>query len=839
MSINQDHERLWLAQRKKSASTEKNFLDPYALYGFFSDATSERNFSRRAKSATVRSTSHYNPSRHRNHGHPPGYKTPDFQIGNPTPTPATSRPASSRSGYSSARSEKIDLSSPTAFYLHSQRTRCKSAPPPKYVPRRPQTSKSSYRKGSAATSIRSAPQRAWELRTNSATNHRSLLSPKEVEKRHKERCKSAPLPYDFSRIELITEVPENGTDFDRLHAMTKPLACMPNIVKNAVTHNGLRHCCSAYDTRTTMTPETRNQFWPVPRRTVYHHRGFVPQYFSFVKPLHLSGEKPPVIICSQPTDNDQNDEFNDADLDDEILFEESFVYPETPSELSVSEKYDPSDDELNVMDNIVSEYLQSGIVSDPDDYDDSLSPLPDQSHTMSNQEQVPDTTIEDQGPEIEVIITKSEAVSPDLEEPQTVEEKEEKEVEIAGYLTSEEQQPETAIEEDEGQDIAEQTPDLEESISCEPERVPEEAPEPEEEPKICSPPVPIPEPPKVTFIDSITVTSYKPTEPKEKKTEPIKPILKPSKPPVPIMEDKPATPETPAKKPKPRPLVERREADLRPQVKAGIILKPEPPKVEEEKKEEKVEEPKPLEEKLPEPEFVHAPGAYRMYESMDLAQHELEKVKNKKSEANKTLTSTMPLPHAAASGHQLFPESNTVIHSVLEDERRKKEGMKPWLQGRLALSKQTSRFELPMDVRLLESMTAMEYLTKYCIISTRRKALYKHTFKKVDKDRDGTISFRELDKGLREIHVDSIDIKEVRNIIEMIGADDKTKFNMKQFSAIAAFSERILFSNFVTEETKNINSTKEIIEKADFCSLKSKLDGFNVNPTVRKILESL
>lgn len=259
MSINQDHERLWLAQGKKSASTEKNFLNPYALYGFFSDVTSERNFSRRVKSATVRSMSQYNPSRHRNHGHPPGYKTPEFQVGNPknpTPTPATSRPASSRSGYSSAQSVKMDLSSPTAFYLHSQRTRCKSAPPPKYVPRRPKTSKPTYKRGSAATSIRSAPQRAWELRTNSATNHRSLLSPKEVQKRHKERCKSAPLPYDFSRVELVTEVPENGSDFDRLHAMTKPLACMPNIVKNAVTHNGLRHCCSAYNTRTNITPET-------------------------------------------------------------------------------------------------------------------------------------------------------------------------------------------------------------------------------------------------------------------------------------------------------------------------------------------------------------------------------------------------------------------------------------------------------------------------------------------------------------------------------------------------------------------------------------------------------
>lgn len=84
--------------------------------------------------------------------------------------------------------------------------------------------------------------------------------------------------------------------------------------------------------------------------------------------------------------------------------------------------------------------------------------------------------------------------------------------------------------------------------------------------------------------------------------------------------------------------------------------------------------------------------------------------------------------------------------------QQRKEGMKPWLQGRLALSKQTSRFELPMDVKLLEGscmlimiiiqwmhvfnpewfdspilpwlililfsseMTPMEYLTKYCII---------------------------------------------------------------------------------------------------------------------------
>lgn len=43
-----------------------------------------------------------------------------------------------------------------------------------------------------------------------------------------------------------------------------------------------------------------------------------------------------------------------------------------------------------------------------------------------------------------------------------------------------------------------------------------------------------------------------------------------------------------------------------------------------------------------------------------------------------------------------------IIITFLIFLQQRKEGMKPWLQGRLALSKQTSRFELPMDVKLLE-----------------------------------------------------------------------------------------------------------------------------------------
>ena len=65
------------------------------------------------------------------------------------------------------------------------------------------------------------------------------------------------------------------------------------------------------------------------------------------------------------------------------------------------------------------------------------------------------------------------------------------------------------------------------------------------------------------------------------------------------------------------------------------------------------------------------------------------------------------------------------MEEILEQEKRLKEGMKPWLKGRLALSQHNSRFEIPMDVKLLETMTPMEYLTNYSVISKRRKALYK------------------------------------------------------------------------------------------------------------------
>ncbi|XP_006812778.1 uncharacterized protein LOC100372411 [Saccoglossus kowalevskii] len=175
------------------------------------------------------------------------------------------------------------------------------------------------------------------------------------------------------------------------------------------------------------------------------------------------------------------------------------------------------------------------------------------------------------------------------------------------------------------------------------------------------------------------------------------------------------------------------------------------------------------------------------------------------------------------------------------DTMDRKSKIQPWLQGRLAFSKQTARFEIPMDVRVLKNMTPVEYLTQYCIVSKRRQAFYRRHFNKVDRDNDLKINRKELEQALKNVHVDAITSEEIDKIVELVDLDDENyKFMFKLFSAMCALSERILYPNFVTEDTAHLpEHQKEKVEDADFSALDWKLDGYPVNPPVKKILYML
>lgn len=247
-----DHHLLWMTRGQKTAS--KQHLDPQSLYNFFSNANAARARNgrpiQRIKSAAPRIGRREGDSIV---GSPSGSFA---SLRDPSPTPAMSRPLSSRSGISSYSSRSVRKAKPTqsmspsALYLGLHKARCKSAPPRPanyYLPQSPKTAKSHG--GSASSSSRIAAKRAWQNRTSSAKSQHSHLSREEVVEWQRERCKSAPLPYDFISIDVVTSVPEDGSDIQRLKAFTRPLTCMPDVVQNVLSHNGLRHCCSAYQPR--------------------------------------------------------------------------------------------------------------------------------------------------------------------------------------------------------------------------------------------------------------------------------------------------------------------------------------------------------------------------------------------------------------------------------------------------------------------------------------------------------------------------------------------------------------------------------------------------------------
>lgn len=117
---------------------------------------------------------------------------------------------------------------------------------------------------------------------------------------------------------------------------------------------------------------------------------------------------------------------------------------------------------------------------------------------------------------------------------------------------------------------------------------------------------------QVTFADSIVLTSYKAPESKAELKEPVKPILKPSTQ-TPVAPDSPVKQADPPKlelpKKKVKPILDRREADLRPQTKenqpwAMKVKHEDEEKLEEDKKEEAKKEEEKKEEKKEPPKIV-------------------------------------------------------------------------------------------------------------------------------------------------------------------------------------------------------------------------------------------
>ncbi|KAL3858031.1 hypothetical protein ACJMK2_012647 [Sinanodonta woodiana] len=184
-----------------------------------------------------------------------------------------------------------------------------------------------------------------------------------------------------------------------------------------------------------------------------------------------------------------------------------------------------------------------------------------------------------------------------------------------------------------------------------------------------------------------------------------------------------------------------------------------------------------------------------------------------------------------------FDFSSLETANIMEDLKRAPPSRS--FQGRLALSQQSCRFELPMDMQLLETMKPEEYIRKHCKITSRRKTLYKQIFLK-HKDKIGVILLKDIEKSLKDVLVNTISSEQVAEICDVLQLNNDTKIDQTLFSGIAAFAERVLYPKFVTEETADMQEyQREKIECADFSALDWKFHGIKVNDAMHRLLKML
>ena len=167
-------------------------------------------------------------------------------------------------------------------------------------------------------------------------------------------------------------------------------------------------------------------------------------------------------------------------------------------------------------------------------------------------------------------------------------------------------------------------------------------------------------------------------------------------------------------------------------------------------------------------------------------------------------------------------------------QARDRNKRRPWLNGPLPLSCEGCRFELPMDLKVLENFTVVHYLSSYCIISSRRKYLFKTTFVKADSDLDGVINSYELRQALLDLYSNSINNECLDDIIDIVGCQIGSVFDWNQFAAISAFSERYLCTRY--QDKQEISSSKDLLEQTDFTGLQAKLEGYNIAPKLVRTL---
>ncbi|CAF1144261.1 unnamed protein product [Rotaria sp. Silwood1] len=160
--------------------------------------------------------------------------------------------------------------------------------------------------------------------------------------------------------------------------------------------------------------------------------------------------------------------------------------------------------------------------------------------------------------------------------------------------------------------------------------------------------------------------------------------------------------------------------------------------------------------------------------------------------------------------------------------------------GPMPLSLQACRFELPYDLKILEIITPLDYLTNYCRLSSRRQYQFKRLFNRY-RNRDYLFESSYLYLSMISIHKENFTRTQFNYLCELIDLEKQEyEFKFETYAGILALCERIIYYSLkLYDENDNLQLTKHAIEKCDFYGLDRKLDGLAISDTMKQLLRAL
>ncbi|XP_076346120.1 uncharacterized protein LOC143244755 isoform X3 [Tachypleus tridentatus] len=152
-------------------------------------------------------------------------------------------------------------------------------------------------------------------------------------------------------------------------------------------------------------------------------------------------------------------------------------------------------------------------------------------------------------------------------------------------------------------------------------------------------------------------------------------------------------------------------------------------------------------------------------------------------------------------------------------------------------SKQACRFELPINMKILETLRPLTYLVKYCKVDPIKRQSSRKVYNKHCKiNIEDSLKPHHLKAALEDSFGCLLSSETMNKLQTLAGWTEKTVIDEITYIVIAALLERMLCDEIKEPNLMKINRRHEI-EVADFSKLKIKLQDVKISENLKNLLQ--